>query len=112
MNYTARKISLLLLLFLSIAFIPIGQSIAIDIDVMDSEFEFCHGCEGSTEQAKDHCIDKDCALGGCISSCSVAFYFDPSTLAFSLVRVKTLSYGNLLKFQSQITAPNYRPPIA
>lgn len=112
MNYSARKTSLLLLLLLSIVFIPIGQSIANGIDFMGPDSSHCYDCKDSIEQAKDHCVDKDCALVGCISSCSAAFYFNPSALVFSPERVKTLSYWHLPKFRSQITRPNYRPPIA
>ena len=112
MIYSARKISLLLLFFLGIVFIPIGQSIAIDIDIMDSDSSHCYGCDDSIEQVKDHCVDIDCALDFCNGSCSVAFYFNPSAFVFSAVHVKTLGYRHLPQFQSQFTTPLYRPPIA
>jgi hypothetical protein len=112
MNYSAQKISLLLLMFLGIVSIPIGQSLAINVDFTDSESGHCYGCEDSIEQIKDHCVEKDCVLDSCIGSGSVAFYFDPSALVFSPVRVKTLGYWSLVQFQSQIPRPLYRPPIA
>ena len=112
MNYSAKKISLLLLLILSIVFIPIGRSVAIEIDAMDSDSSRCYGCEGSTEQVKDHCVEKGCGFDSCIGSGSVTLYFSAPVLVYSLVRAKTLVYWNSSQFQSQFTAPLYRPPIA
>ncbi len=112
MIYSAKKIFLLLLLFLGIIFIPIGQSIAVGSDIMDSGFSHYNGCDDSLEQVNDHCNDQFCALDSCIGSCSVVLYVNISPLVFSPVRVKPLGYRYLQQFQSRTTIPLYRPPIA
>ena len=111
MNYSAQTAPLMLLLFLSIIFIPMGQSYAIDINVMGSDSSHCYDCEDSIELFEDHCVDKTCMLDSCIGSSSVAFYFNPAALVFSPVEVKIPGFGNLPEFQSQHITPLYRPPI-
>jgi hypothetical protein len=112
MKYSAQKLSLLLLVFLGIIFIPIGQSLATNVDFTDSESTHCYGCEDPIEQVRDHCDIKDCVQDSCLGSCSVTLYFNAPVLVYSLVRAKTLVYWNSPQFHSQISAPLYRPPIA
>ena len=112
MKYSAQKISLLLIVFSGIIFIPIGQSLATNVDFTDSESTHCYGCEDSIEQVRDHCDIKDCVQDSCIGSCSITLYFSAPVLAYSLVRAKTLVHWNSPQFRSQFTTPLYRPPIA
>ena len=112
MKYSAKKLSLLLLVFLGIIFIPIGKSLATNVNFTDSESTHCYGCEDSIEQVRSHCDIKDCVQDSCISSCSITLYFSAPVLVYSLVRAKTLVYWNLPQFQSQFATPLYRPPIA
>ena len=53
MNYSVKKASLLLLVFLGIIFFPIGQSLATNVDFTDSESGHCYGCEDSIEQVRE-----------------------------------------------------------
>lgn len=112
MKYSTQKISLLLLVFIGIIFIPIGQSLATNMNLTDSESTHCYGCEDSIELVRDHYEFKDCVQDSCIVSCFVTLYFGQPVLVYSVLRAKTQLFSNSPQFRSQFTTPLYRPPIA
>ena len=111
-----KKAILHLFVVISIAFAPIGQSMAIgmtdNVD-MSGMMKVCLNCDHDMDQPGTTCIDGGCVANGCVSSSVSSVFFFTETVSVSAPGDLSSMHGHFYQghYLSQIPLPLYRPPI-